>query len=134
MTRARIIANDCEYTDKDEQLMDTVIAGLCSDSIRRKLIAKNKETTLDQALAIVRAYEGTEKQMDDIQDNRQIQSVSKQHAHKAPEKMRTDLHGCYRCGKTHARKDTCPAADLMCRYCNVIGHWACVCLKKKRDS
>ena len=70
ITRARIIANVCEYTDKDEQLMDTLIAGLYSDSIRRKLIAKNKETTLDQALAIVRAYEGTERQIDDIQDTR----------------------------------------------------------------
>ena len=39
--------------------MDTLIAALYSDSIRRKLIAKNKETTLDQAVAIVRAYEGT---------------------------------------------------------------------------
>ena len=60
--------------------------------------------------------------------------MSKHHAHKAPEKTRTDLHGCYRCGKTHARNDKCPAADSICRYCNVIGHWACVCLKKKRDS
>ena len=59
MTRARIIANDSEYTDKDEQLMDTLIADRYSDSIRQKLITKNKETTLDQALAIVRAYEGT---------------------------------------------------------------------------
>ncbi|KAK2179399.1 hypothetical protein NP493_493g02030 [Ridgeia piscesae] len=132
--RARIIANGCEYTDKDEQLMDTLIAGLYSDSIGRKLIAKNKETTLDQAVAIVRAYEGTERQMDDTQDTRQIQSVSKQHAHECPEKMRLDLHGCYRCGKTHARSDKCPAADSICRNCNVMGHWACVCLKKKRDS
>ena len=134
MTRARVIANDCEYTDKDEQLMDTLIAGLYNDSIRRKSVARNKETTLDQALAIVRAYEGTERQMDDIQDTRQMQYVSKQHAHKAPEKMRTDLHGCYRCGKTHAKSDKCPAADSICRYCNVMGHWACVCLKKKRYS
>ena len=48
--------------------------------------------------------------------------------------MRTDLHGCYRCGKSHARNDKCPTADSICRYCNVMGHWACVCLKKKRDS
>ena len=80
--------------------MDTLIAAIYSDNIRRKLIAKNKETTLDEALAIVRAYEGTERQMGFIQDTRQIQYVCKQHAYKAPEKMRTDLYGCYRCGKT----------------------------------
>ena len=40
ITRARIVANDCVYTGKDEQLMDTLIAGLYNDSIPRKLIAK----------------------------------------------------------------------------------------------
>ena len=114
--------------------MDTLIAGLYSDRIRRKLIAQNKETTLDQALAIVRAYESTERHMGDIQHTKQMQSVRKQHANKTPEKLRPDLHICYRCGKTHARNDKCPAADSLCRYCNVMGHWACVCLKKKRDS
>ena len=134
MTRACIITNNCEYTDREEQLMDKLIAGMYSDHIRRKLIAQNKETTLDQALAIVRAYESTERHMGDIKDTKQIQSVSKQHSHKTPEKMRPDLHSCYRCGKTHARNDKCPAADSLCRYCNVMGHWACEYLKKKRDS
>ena len=31
MTRARLIANECEYTGKEEQLLDTLIAGLHSD-------------------------------------------------------------------------------------------------------
>ena len=75
MTRARIIANDCEYTDKEEQLMDTLIAGIHNNDIRRRLISKGKETTLDEALGIVRAYESTARQMDDIQQTRQIQSV-----------------------------------------------------------
>ena len=50
MTRACIIANDCEYTDKEEQLMDTLIAGIHSNDIRRRLISKGKATTLDEAL------------------------------------------------------------------------------------
>ena len=46
MTRARIIANDCEFTDKEEQMMDTLIAGIHSNDIRRRLISKGKSTTL----------------------------------------------------------------------------------------
>jgi len=44
MTRASIIAKDYEYTEKGEQLMDTLIAGIRSDDARRKLIAKHQDT------------------------------------------------------------------------------------------
>ena len=71
--------------------------------------------------------------MDDIQQTRHIQSVNKQHAYQNPKVRTSDLHGCYRCGKSHDRSDRCPAADSACRYCNTTGHWACVCLKQKRD-
>ena len=41
--------------------MDMLIAEIHSDYIRRKLIANDKDTTpLDEAFAIVRAYEGSE--------------------------------------------------------------------------
>ena len=133
MTRARIIANDSEYTDKEEQLMDTLIAGINNNDIRRRLISKGNATTLDEALGIVRAFESTARQMDDIQQTRQIQSVNKQHAYQHPKMKTSDLHGCYRCGQLHDRSYRCPAADSVCRYCNTIGHWACVCLKQKRD-
>ena len=116
MTRARLIANECEYTDKEEQLLDTVIARLHSDDVRRKPIAKDKTTTLDQALAIVRAYEGTERQMDDIQGTRQVQAVKRQRPqYRKMEKTRADLLGCYNCGKTHTKSDTCPAVDVFNR-------------------
>ena len=72
MTRARLIANECEYTDTKEHLLNTLNAGLHSDDVRRKLIAKDKTTTLDQALAIVRPSEGTERQLDAIQGTRQV--------------------------------------------------------------
>ena len=35
-TRARIIDTDCEYTDKEEQLMDQQIAGIHNNDIRRR--------------------------------------------------------------------------------------------------
>ena len=110
--RAHLIANECEYTDKEEQLLDTLIAGLHSDDVRRKLIAKDKTTTLDQALAIVQAYGGTERQMDDIQGTQQIQAVNKQcPQYRKMEKTRADLLGCYNGGKTHTKSDSDKAGD-----------------------
>ena len=72
--------------------------------------------------------------MDDIQGTRQVQAVKRQRPqYRKMEKTRADLLGCYNCGKTHTKSDTCPAAESTCRCCTLKGHWACVCLKKKRD-
>lgn len=38
MTRAKLIGSECEYTNKDEQLLDTLIAGVYNEEVQRKLI------------------------------------------------------------------------------------------------
>lgn len=41
---------------------------------------------------------------------------------------------CYRCGSAkHYAGVKCPATDAMCHSCNKVGHFARVCLKKRRQ-
>ncbi|XP_062514194.1 uncharacterized protein LOC134189816 [Corticium candelabrum] len=40
---------------------------------------------------------------------------------------------CRYCGRTHSRgKQHCPAAEAQCSYCHRTGHFAAVCLQKKK--
>ena len=41
--------------------------------------------------------------------------------------------GCMRCGFTHD-KNSCPASNSTCNYCQKKGHWKKMCLKLKRDN
>ena len=63
-----------DYADKDEQLLDCIIAGVHNETTRRKLIAKDKNTTVDQALTMIRAHECTTRQMNDIQEAQSVKS------------------------------------------------------------
>lgn len=45
-----------------------------------------------------------------------------------------NLQKCYRCGSAkHYAGAKCPAVDVMCHNCNKKGHFARVCLKKRRQ-
>ncbi|KAK2547785.1 hypothetical protein P5673_032194 [Acropora cervicornis] len=61
MTRARVLAEDCEYKDKEEQLIDTLIFGVLSIDVRRKLLTKDSALKLNDAMKIARAEEETHK-------------------------------------------------------------------------
>lgn len=52
MTRARILADDCEYKDKEEQLIDTLIFGVNSNEVRKKLLTKDSSLKLHDAMKI----------------------------------------------------------------------------------
>ena len=55
MTRARVLADDCEYKDKEEQLIDTLIFGVISNEVRKKLLTKDSTLKLHDAMKIARA-------------------------------------------------------------------------------
>ena len=149
MTRARLIASQCEYTDTNsinEHLLDTMIAGVYNDTIKRKLISKEKDLTLDQALKIVRAHETTSTQMKTITDTRKVHSLQAAQGNRHKRNQRptpkpsTKPPGpplpkgkCWNCGNNHARDTKCPAASSVCNYCSKKGHWEKVCIAKQKD-
>jgi hypothetical protein len=107
-----VIASECEYKDLSEQLMDTLIAGVISEDMQRKLVAKGKDMTLDQDVAIERALEATRTKSD-------VHHVGNQPLYGRQSRPRTNDNKppfnfnkgqCWNCGRTHGTRDAkCPA-------------------------
>ena len=157
MTRAKRIASECEYTDRDEQLLDTLITGVSHELVQRKLISKGNTLTLDQAMTIVWGFGATQKQMNDIHGAKAqtVQSVQVKCKKATTNKTKGQTNGnaggmqvkggntgdkksvtgkCFNCGGKHSQGDRCPASNSKCHYCQKVGHWAKVCFAKKKST
>ena len=73
MTGARVLTEDFEYKDKEEQLIDTFIFGVLSIDVRRKLLTKDSATKLNDAMKIARAEEATPKHVSALQETKTMQ-------------------------------------------------------------
>ena len=142
MTKARVLADSCEYADKESQLIDCLIGGVSSDDIKKRLLAKDKTMTLDDGLTVARSYETTQRSMNQIQEStKSVQAVRTHHQKSQPRKKptgtRTDLRrpsGCWNCGTDHVRGAKCPAEGATCNYCGKVGHWERVCIAKQTST
>jgi len=133
ITRLRQKAETCEFANKDEQIRDQVIEKCISSRLRRKLLEKGKDLTLDDLRTTARTYEEAESQAKKMEQPTQAtsESINKLYAKGKPRhtaSVRMDIE-CYRCGyKGHTAKDSrCPAKDKRCRKCKNIGHFEKKC-------
>ena len=146
MTRARILADDCEYKDKEEQLIDTLIFGVNSNEVRKKLLTKDSSLKLHDAMKIARAEEASQKHVTALQETKTISAVkstprNQNHQYhqrsqttqsqKSPYRPNVRQNGCLNCGRAHNRDDICPARKDNCNYCGKRGHWEKVCITKQ---
>ena len=67
ITRLRIKAETCEFHNIDEHIRDQIIEMCRSNYLRRKLLEKGRELTLQQVRDIARAMEDSEKQAKDME-------------------------------------------------------------------
>ena len=148
LTRCRMVLSKCDYNAQAREiiLLDTLIAGVKDETVQRKLIAKDATLTLDRAMDIIRAYEQTTAQMQDISEPaRKMNEIrSKQNKPKnkdaavRPKISATNatvqptfpLGTCWRCGKQHKKSETCSAAGVQCHKCQRTGHYARVCMQE----
>ena len=155
LTRIKVLLRQCQYKEPDEMLLDTLIAGVNDESVQRKLISKDKELTVDKALDIIRAYESTKSQMNDIMDSQKVHAGQKSRGRGVKQRWSGQATGeqhkpqfdkfqhsqktvmfksgvCWNCGKSHARDDKCPASEAECYCCHKMGHFSNVCLSKNQ--
>ena len=76
ITRARVLAEDWEYKDKEEQLIDTLISGNLSIDVRKKLLIKDSALKLNDAMKIARAKGATQKHVSALQETKTISAVT----------------------------------------------------------
>ncbi|XP_006825938.1 uncharacterized protein LOC102802418 [Saccoglossus kowalevskii] len=135
ISRLQRQAQNCEFTDTDEQIRDQVIDKCKSSLLRRKLLENGKSLTLKVVQDTARALEVVDVQLKTMEGEfkREVNQVHKgQRSQKKPGRER-EKKKCYRCGnKGHfARDRERPARSANCNKCHLTGHFAVVCKTKK---
>ena len=141
VTRLRMKAETCEFTNDDEQIRDQVVEKCASHHLRRKLLEKGRALTLQQIRDIARALEDSERQARSIEGisanvNRVSLGDNKQNLRERTQKGKPQKPTgiiCFSCGRDgHKSKDpNCPAKDRKCRQCGNLGHFEARCKTKE---
>ena len=133
--RIRVIAAECKLQNVEENIIDTLIFGTTSEKIQAKLLQKDDNLTLDQALDIARTEEATRKQLQDL-NSKEVHAIKarlnkpqQQRRYRAPTstQQRQTEKTCSKCGTNHNSSDVCPAKGTTCVQCGKPNHWKRVC-------
>jgi hypothetical protein len=124
------------------QVRDQLIAGLRRNDIRRELLKEAKLTlsgavsravALEASIADSSLYEGSRLESHPEPAGTPSGTVNKVSQQNPPSRGNTVK--CRYCGRQHTKgKQYCPAADTRCSYCRKMGHFAAVCLQRKKTT
>ena len=131
ITRLRERAEYCEFGNaRDENICDQVIEKCMSSRLRRELLEKGRELTLEQLQNTARSMEASDRQAGAIKNPNDKEGL-KEGLNSVQEK--TDGKICYRCQMTgHSQDDKrCPGRDKECQKCHKEGHFSRCCKTKK---
>jgi len=124
----RLILMDCEYTDPDEILIDSIIDGVQAKKLQERLLDRGEELTLAKAIEIGQQYEMSQKQVRVVRDEEPPILALDPKNPKKPDSQK-GKH-CSRCGKDPQHdwnQWKCPALGSTCSYCKTPNHWLAVC-------
>ena len=136
MGRCHLQALQCDYktdeveggnTERDERLIEQLIAGTLYSDVQKELLAKDKKLKLEHALAVARDHEGSlihMAQLAKAQGPAPVQSKTTTSAVAAISKVTK----CGKYGRRHPGKQLgkCPAYDTECDCCHKQNHWKSV--------
>ena len=126
MNDLKLKSKTCEFgTLNDSLIIDRVIMGLDSDSLRERLL-RTHDLTLDKAVELCRAAEKSRQQSKALAEE-------VHHAHAIRTVGRKGSQPCEWCSGKHKspREEHCPAYGATCRKCHKKNHFSRVCKKGK---
>lgn len=150
ITELKEQALKCKLLTLQDSLIKCMITcGVRNEEVRSKLLEKDEETTLQQAVDLCLLLENTRVQSSQMREGTSS-STSKEaeevnalnrgkgipagqkykqgHSSNKPSKQK-QIVGCTRCGNTHAVRK-CPAYGKVCNLCNYRNHFSTVCKNK----
>ena len=110
--RVSSLATQCEWSNKDEQIICALIFGAKHKEAQRRALQKDKSVKVSEIITHFTSYEYSDKQQNELKDKAEVHAVS------APR--------CRYCDKSHAR-NRCKAYGHQCRICHMKHYFESVC-------
>lgn len=108
VTRLKLLANDCDFPDRDGMLRDRIVFGTSSSKVREKLINEGGKLTLDKALQIAQSFEYAQEQLksmnSEIKMTSEVSSLSRSKTYDKP--LRSARENPQPRGRTRTRQAT----------------------------
>ena len=130
MTRCKLQAKKCKFrdnTDIEERLIEQLIIGTRHRKVQEKLLGKDGDLKLDDALDIARTCEATMVHMEQLLGEKTVSAISRKPPPKKTGPVKEKF--CKRCGLTHSKylSESCPAWGSTCHVCGKANHWGKMC-------
>ena len=140
-TRCEEKAKECDFDDgeRKERFIEQCLVSTPVEDFRKWLLEQAKEVTLDEVVKKGRSLDRIDRSLKFLRDHKSTAGIPTSSSASGGTnvdamKYQKSKPGskCYYCGLVHKKgRQNCPAKDAICNVCNIKGHWAKVCLKKK---
>ena len=144
ITSIRTLARTCDFTENgvdfsEQMIRDRLVCGIKDDSVRQRLLAKNKPD-LAACVKESRTTAATREQAQNMRITTRTNSLRVQEGETTPDTVlamtpRTSdkSAGCEYCGKIHRwGQRYCPAYGQTCGSCGKMNHFATACKSRIR--